>query len=48
MKTLIFNGSPRKNGDTKSLIDDFIRNLDGECKIFLQFKVDEDGIKSGL
>lgn len=30
MKTLIFNGSPRKNGDTELLINEFIKDLDGE------------------
>jgi len=33
MKTLIFNGSPRKNGDTKSLLDAMIKVLDGEILI---------------
>ncbi|MDF2542407.1 MAG: putative acetyltransferase [Herbinix sp.] len=33
MKTLIFNGSPRKNGDTVSLINKVIKNLTGEYKI---------------
>lgn len=33
MKTLIFNGSPRKEGDTVSLINKFIENLNGEYKI---------------
>jgi len=33
MKTLIFNGSPRKDGDTAVLIDEFVRQLDGEVKI---------------
>lgn len=33
MRTLIFNGSPRINGDTKSLINELIKNLDGEYKI---------------
>jgi multimeric flavodoxin WrbA len=33
MKTLIFNGSPRKNGDTIALINEFINHLDGEYKI---------------
>ncbi len=32
-KTLIFNGSPRNNGDTASLIKVLIENLDGEYKI---------------
>ena len=30
MKTLIINGSPRKNGDTSSLIDELKKHLDGE------------------
>lgn len=30
MKTLIFNGSPRKDGDTVVLIDEFVHHLDGE------------------
>lgn len=30
MKTLIFNGSPRKNGDTVSLLDKFIGDIGGE------------------
>ena len=30
MKTLIINGSPRKNGDTAALINAFLKNLDGE------------------
>ncbi|MFW6002597.1 MAG: flavodoxin family protein [archaeon] len=33
MKTLIFNGSPRKNGDTMVLINEVINNLEGEYKI---------------
>lgn len=33
MKTLIFNGSPRKNGDTKSLIKILSENLNGEIKV---------------
>lgn len=33
MKTLIFNGSPRKEGDTVSLINKVIANLNGEYKI---------------
>lgn len=33
MKTLIFNGSPRKNGDTMTLINEFTKHLDGEYKI---------------
>ena len=33
MKTLILNGSPRKNGDTSALIGAFARNLQGEYRI---------------
>lgn len=33
MKTLIFNGSPRKNGDTKSLLNELVKHLDGENKV---------------
>lgn len=33
MKTLIFNGSPRKNGDTVSLIRHFTKQLSGEYKV---------------
>lgn len=33
MKTLIFNGSPRKNGDTASLIKCFMEQMPGEFKI---------------
>ena len=33
MKTLIFNGSPRKNGDTVSLLNLFLERLPGEYKI---------------
>lgn len=33
MKTLIINGSPRKNGDTQALIDAFVSGLSGECRI---------------
>ena len=33
MKTLIFNGSPRKNGDTVSLLKALTQKLDGEVKI---------------
>ena len=33
MKTLIFNGSPRKKGNTSALIDELVRQLDGEVKI---------------
>ena len=30
MKTLIINGSPKKNGDTQALIDAFVSGLSGE------------------
>lgn len=33
MKTLIINGSPRKNGDTTALIDELMRHLEGEVKV---------------
>jgi len=33
MKTLIINGSPRKNGDTTALTDELMRHLDGEVKV---------------
>ncbi len=33
MKTLIINGSPRKNGDTVNLINELIEQLNGEYKI---------------
>jgi multimeric flavodoxin WrbA len=33
MKTLIFSGTPRKNGDTMELINEFIKHLEGEYKI---------------
>ena len=33
MRTLIFNGSPRKNGDTEALIDAFAKHLKGEKRI---------------
>lgn len=33
MKTLIFSGTPRKNGDTMALINEFINHIDGEYKI---------------
>jgi len=33
MKTLIFNGSPKINGDTEALINELASHLDGEIKI---------------
>ena len=33
MKTLVFSGTPRKQGDTMALINQFISHLEGEYKI---------------
>lgn len=33
MKTLIINGSPKKDGDTAVLINELVRNLKGEVVI---------------
>jgi len=33
MKTLIFNGSPRKNGNTEMLIEELTKHLEGEVRI---------------
>jgi multimeric flavodoxin WrbA len=33
MKTLVINGSPRKNGDTITLVNEMIKHLDGEVRI---------------
>ena len=33
MKTLIFNGSPRKNGDTMTLVNECLKHLKGSFKI---------------
>jgi multimeric flavodoxin WrbA len=33
MKTLIINGSPRKNGDTMTLVNEMTKYLDGDIKI---------------
>jgi len=33
MKTLIINGSPRKNGDSMTLINEMRKYLEGEVKI---------------
>lgn len=30
MRTLIINGSPRKNGDTTALLDELVKHLEGE------------------
>lgn len=40
MKTLILNGSPRKEGDTVSLISKAIENLEGEYKIVNAYDCD--------
>lgn len=40
MKTLIFNGSPRKNGDTVSLINHLTKQLPGEYKIIDAYRAD--------
>lgn len=40
MKTLIFNGSARKNGDTQSLIEELVRQLEGEILIVDAHDVD--------
>lgn len=33
MKTLVINGSPRKNGDTMTLVNEMIKHLEGEVRI---------------
>ena len=40
MKTLIFNGSPRLNGDTVSLINYLTQSLDGEARIVDAYRCD--------
>lgn len=40
MKTLIFNGSPRENGDTVSLIKKITEKIIGEYKIVNAYKCD--------
>lgn len=40
LKTLIFNGSPRKNGDTAVLINEFTKHLKGEFKIVKAYDCD--------
>jgi len=40
MKTLVFNGSPRQNGDTAALVAEFIKNLEGEYKIVNPYECD--------
>lgn len=40
MKTLIFNGSPRKNGDTAALMNVLTGELSGECKVVECYRAD--------
>ena len=40
MKTLIFNGSPRPQGDTASLINNLTPYLDGEVRILDAYRCD--------
>ena len=38
MKTLIFDGSPRKNGDTTALLSAFLEGLDGEYTVIRAYE----------
>ena len=38
MKTLIICGSPRRNGDTMNLIDEFIKNINGEYNLWTVYE----------
>ena len=40
MRTLILNGSPRKNGDTAALVEAFCQELEGEVRMLTP----DDGI----
>lgn len=40
MKTLIFNGSPRRQGDTQGLLDILCGKIGGECKIVDAYRAD--------
>ncbi|MEL4106715.1 flavodoxin family protein [Oscillospiraceae bacterium WX1] len=40
MKTLIFNGSPRKNGNTAQLVADLQKKLSGEVKVVTAYACD--------
>ncbi len=40
MKTLIFIGTPRKNGDTMALVNEFTNQLEGEYKIIDAYDCD--------
>jgi multimeric flavodoxin WrbA len=42
MKTLLINGSPRKNGDTMTLLNEFIKSLHGESILINTY---EDNIR---
>ena len=39
METLIFNGSPRKNGDSMTLVNEIIKYLDGKVEIVHTYDV---------
>jgi multimeric flavodoxin WrbA len=40
MKTLIFNGSPRKKGNTSAIVDELAKQLDGGVKIVRAYDCD--------
>ncbi len=40
MKTLIFNGSPRKKGNTSTLVEELVRQLEGDVKIIRAYDCD--------
>lgn len=40
MKTLIINGSPRKNGDSMTLVNEMIKHLHGEVRIIHTYYAD--------
>lgn len=40
MKTLIFNGSPRKKGDTMSLVNLITENIEGDFKLIDAYRCD--------
>lgn len=40
MKTLIFNGSPRKNGNTVALVGEIVKNLEGEYRVVDAYRCD--------
>lgn len=43
MNTLIFNGSPAKNGNTAALIEEFSRHVGGQVKVIDCYKVNVRG-----